>query len=364
MSVPPVTIDLSTASVSRTCRVVVGVGHLESESSRADASFLIADDYVLGLHFEALGAAAELPGARLPRGEEAKTFSRLGDVLDTLSESGADRSSTLLAFGGGATCDISGLAAALFMRGISWVAAPTTLLAQVDAAVGGKTAINTNAGKNLVGAFHQPELVIADTSLLETLDDAELRSGLGEVIKTALLGAQVGESESLFEWLEQVQTSAIAARDPQLLATIVESCVRFKADVVAQDERESGLRKQLNLGHTFAHAIERVAGYGTIPHGVAVAAGIGDAIEVARREGILTESDLPSRYGELARRFGLPADTEDLRKSSGLALAEDELAEAMLGDKKNESGERRLVLPKALGEVTLDVNVSPFDSAS
>jgi 3-dehydroquinate synthase len=362
MSRSPITVEINTACASRACRVVVGTGHLEAELNPKDCSFLVADEYVLGLHFVSLGAAADLPGARLPRGEDAKTFGRLEAILDTLAVMGADRRSVLLAFGGGATCDVSGLASALFMRGISWVAAPTTLLAQVDASVGGKTAINTRVGKNLVGAFHQPELVVADTSLLATLDDAELQSGLGEVLKTALLGACIDGAGGMFEWLERIDTSLLKQRDPEVLAQIVTGCVRFKADIVAKDEREAGPRKMLNLGHTFAHAIELVAGFGTIPHGVAVAAGIGEALRIARREGLLKDRDLPERTARLAERLGLPKNTGDLRAASGLELPEELLVTAMAGDKKNRAGELRLVIPKALGEVAMDVHVDPFST--
>ncbi|MFT4711037.1 MAG: 3-dehydroquinate synthetase [Bacteroidia bacterium] len=378
-----VTIPLNVASTTRTCHVLVGPGALEQYLSHepwdqgpasnrengADSTagrvtggaptFLAADEFVLDLHERALGPVAQLPRHKLIRGEAMKSFAHLEALLGSFAGARLDRGATLFAFGGGALCDLSGLAASLYMRGIDWIAAPTTLLAQVDASVGGKTAINLGAGKNLVGSFHQPKLVIADTNFLGTLDDSELRSGLGEVLKTALLGATMpGEAgTSLFELLEGADPAAITARDPQLFAAIVESCVRFKARIVEADERESGTRKQLNLGHTFAHAIEHVAGYGTIPHGVAVAAGLGDALALSRDLGLLQDKHLPARHAALAIRLGLPQHTADLREQTGLALPTGALAEAMTLDKKSQGGQLRFVLPRALGDAAIDVEV-------
>ncbi|MFT5059315.1 MAG: 3-dehydroquinate synthase, partial [Planctomycetota bacterium] len=181
MANPTTTIEVNTASAPRTCRVVVGSQILAQSLHGCGASFMVADKHVMRLHGERLGDLAQTPGIELDQGEGTKSFRHLESILDRLAECGADRSSTALAFGGGVTCDIAGLAAALYMRGIPWIAAPTTLLAQVDASVGGKTAINLGAGKNLVGAFHQPDLVIADVALLKTLEKSELVSGLGEV---------------------------------------------------------------------------------------------------------------------------------------------------------------------------------------
>ena len=362
-----VTIPLHVASAARTCHVLVGPGALEqylagqgAADAEVAASFLAADEHVLGLHGNALGHVAKLPSHQLVRGESMKSFAQLEGLLGSLAEARLDRGSTLFAFGGGATGDLSGMAASLYMRGIDWVCAPTTLLAQVDASVGGKTAINLGAGKNLVGSFHQPKLVVADTNFLKTLDDSELRSGLGEVLKTALLGAAVpGDAEtSLLELLECADPAAITARDPELFATIVESCVRFKASIVEADERESSARKQLNLGHTFAHAIEHVAGYGAIPHGVAVAAGLGDALALSRDLGLLQDAALPTRQAALAAGLGLPRDTADLRKQTGLALPASALAEAMALDKKSQDGQLRFVLPRALGDIDIDVRAA------
>ncbi|MDG1499161.1 MAG: 3-dehydroquinate synthase [Planctomycetota bacterium] len=364
-SPPMITISLHVARAARTCHVLVGPGALEQfladQGPGEAASFLAADEHVLGLHKNTLGHLAQLPCHPLIRGEAMKSFAHLEGLLGSLAEARLDRGSTLFAFGGGATGDLSGVAASLYMRGIDWVCAPTTLLAQVDASVGGKTAINLGAGKNLVGSFHQPKLVLADTNFLKTLDDSELRSGLGEVLKTALLGATVpGEDKlNLFELLEHADPAAITARDPGLFAKIVESCVRFKASIVEADERESGARKQLNLGHTFAHAIEHVAGYGTVPHGVAVAAGLGDALALSRDLGLLQDLSLLPRHAALAERLGLPQDTSALRKQSGLPLPPRAMADAMQRDKKSQAGQLHFVLPRALGDAAIDVQAAP-----
>jgi 3-dehydroquinate synthetase len=285
----------------------------------------------------------------LPRGEDAKTWPVLERALEALAAARLDRRSAVVTFGGGATTDLGGLAASLYMRGIAVVHCPTTLLAQVDAAVGGKTGLNLSAGKNLAGTFHQPRAVLCDTEVLATLDASELRSGLGEVVKAAVLGAP-----GLLAALER-DAAHLVAGDAAALATAVEASVRLKAGVVASDERESGPRRALNLGHTFAHAIEHAAGYGRIPHGVAVAVGITLALEAARATGRLEEADLPGRVRTLLGALGLPATLGELRQGSGAALAPADLARAMELDKKSAQGALALVLPRAVGRVDLDV---------
>ena len=297
----------------------------------ADACALIADSHVHELHAQALPGIADLPLRLLPRGEAAKRWTLLGETLEFLSGARLSRKSVVLALGGGATCDHAGLAASLFKRGCSVVHFPTSLLAQVDASVGGKTAINLAAGKNLAGSFHQPRAVFADTNLLYTLDDDELRSGLGEVLKTALL-----DGDEAFRALE-ANAESLVERAPQFLAEAVERCVRTKARIVAADPTERGLRRALNLGHTFAHAIEHCAGYGTIPHGVAVAAGLGLALEAGALRGS-TSPELVARTRSVAERLGLPADLDELRQSSGQALPAEALIEALA----NATAERRL----------------------
>lgn len=312
---------------------------------------IVVDQRVSQLYGQSLASLGDVPTVVLPRGEVSKSFAELERVLGACAEAGLDRHSRLLAFGGGVTSDLTGLAAALYMRGIDFACAPTTLLAQVDASVGGKTAINLSQGKNLAGCFHQPSEVFIDTRLLTTLDEHEWRSGLGEVLKAAVLGARVDDGAPLFDWLES--TSDLDARDPETAATMVAACVRFKADVVAADFTERGPREQLNLGHTFAHAIEHTAGFGVVPHGTAVAAGIAMALEMAAREDILTDKDLPARTAALAQRLGLPTNLADIEAQLGAPLDPAQMLAATALDKKSKAGTPRYILPRAIGDWTV-----------
>jgi len=331
--------------------VRVGVGALAAlpaclEPARPAA--VLTDANVERLHRSALGEAAALPRLAVPPGEGSKSFAQLERVLEFLAENGLDRRSTLVAFGGGVVGDLGGLAAALYMRGIACVQCPTTLLAAVDSSVGGKTAVNLAAGKNLAGVVHQPRVVLADPGVLGTLPDEELRSGLGEVVKSALIG-----DGALLELLER-EAAAVRAREPEVLAEVVARCVRVKAAVVARDEDEHGERKVLNLGHTFAHGIEHAAGYGRIPHGVAVAAGLALALRAGAETGILEERDLPGRVEALLTCLGLPASLAALRAQSGARLAADELLAGMRHDKKGSAARPAFVLPRGLGRLALD----------
>ena len=301
---------------------------------------VVSDERVWALH----GAQLDVGDAQVvlvPPGESSKSFAQLEQVLDQLCAAQLDRQACLVAFGGGVVGDLTGLAAALYMRGIEVLQCPTTLLAQVDSSVGGKTAVNLNAGKNLAGVFHQPAGVWIDPDLLATLSDEDYASGLGEVVKSAVLS---GEAD--FARLEQ-NTSAILARDPELMLDVIESCVRQKAAVVAADEREAGLRRALNFGHTLGHAIERVAGYGTVPHGVAVAVGMLHASKLAAREGVLEEDSFIERLERLCTGLGLPTTIEKLRAQTGMLLHEADLNDAMKHDKKGAVW----ILPVRLGEV-------------
>ena len=300
------------------------------------------------LGWDAAGLAPEGAPIEVVAGEDAKRFGVLERVLDELVARDLDRRSALIAFGGGVVGDLGGLAASLFMRGIPFVQCPTTLLAMVDSSVGGKTAVNLAGGKNLAGTFHQPRAVVADTSLLATLDDEELASGLGEVVKTAL----IGDADLLGRLVDLAP--ALAARDPEALGEVVERCVRVKAAVVAADEREQGRRKELNLGHTFAHGIEWDAGYGTIPHGVAVAAGLALACRAAERIGRLEDDALPARVEELLKSLGLPAGLDELRRRYGVALPGERLLEGLRHDKKGTAGIPAFVLPTAAGRIRVD----------
>lgn len=344
------TVDVAVAPAYR---VAIGPGLLGAARASFDPArgcAVIADRRVAELYAARLELAAA-PLFAIEPGEAAKSFAVLERALEFFAASGLDRASTVVTLGGGVVADLGGLAASLYMRGVAVVHCPTTLLAQVDASVGGKTAVNLAAGKNLAGTFHQPRAVFADTATLATLSDHEFRSGLGELVKTALL-----DGEELFARVER-DAERLLGRDADVLAAAIASAVTHKARIVAADPTEKGERKSLNLGHTFAHAIEHSAGYGRVPHGVAVAAGLGLALDAAAALGLLADAALRPRLTRLLERLGLPASLDALRARGGPTLAPAELAAAMRLDKKGRGGEARFVLPRGLGAVALDVVV-------
>lgn len=308
---------------------------------------VLSDENVAPLHTARLGPVGAAPLHRIPAGEGSKSFAQLERVLDFLVEAGLDRSSVLVAMGGGVVGDLGGLAGALFMRGIEVVHCPTSLLSQVDSALGGKTAVNLRGGKNLAGVFHQPSAVLADTETLSTLPDEEFRSGLGEVLKSALVG-----DPELLDLLEG-HALELWRREAELLGEVVSRCVRVKAAIVARDEREGGERAALNLGHTFGHAIELCAGYGRIPHGVAVGVGLVLALEASAHVGLLEDQELPRRVRRVARYLGLVPDLATLRERYQVALGPAELRAAMRRDKKAAAGRPAFVLPKRAGALAL-----------
>ena len=333
-------------------RVVVArgcLGEIAAATGAASAVAVLTDANVGPLYLPHLRKLAAAPTHVVTPGEPAKSFAVLEEVLDFLAASDLDRRSAVVALGGGVVGDLGGLAASLFMRGIDVVQGPTTLLAMVDSSVGGKTAVNLRAGKNLAGTFHQPTAVFADPETLRTLADDEFLSGLGEVVKTALIG-----DAALLALLEEHATE-VRGRDADLLAEVVERCVRVKAGVVERDEREGGERKTLNLGHTFAHGIERAAGYGTIPHGVAVATGLLLAVRASEQLGMLEDASLPARLDALLQRLGFRPALADLRRTYGTPLPAAELAAGMRHDKKGRAGETALVLPRAVGRLAWDI---------
>jgi 3-dehydroquinate synthase len=285
----------------------------------------------------------------LPDGEDHKDWQTLNQVFDALMKNRSGRDTTLVALGGGVIGDIAGFAAATYQRGVQYVQVPTTLLAQVDSSVGGKTAINHPLGKNMIGAFHQPRLVLADMDTLKTLPDRELRSGLAEVVKHGLI-----RDAAFFAWLEE-NIERLLARDPNALAHAVLRSVQIKAEIVALDERETGLRRVLNFGHTFGHAIETGLGYGAWLHGEAVAAGMAMATELSRALGYLSEADT-SRIRSLLQRAGLPVAVK------GIGPAR--LQQLMGSDKKVKEGRIHFVVLERLGAATLrdDVPHSALDS--
>lgn len=271
----------------------------------------------------------------LPDGEAYKTLDTASRILDRLAAGGCRRDATLVALGGGVIGDLTGFAAACYMRGIALVQLPTTLLGQVDASVGGKTGVNHPSGKNLIGAFHQPRAVLADVATLDTLPDREYRAGLAEVVKAAMIA-----DSGFFEWLER-HRDELNRRDDGALLTAITRAVEIKADIVAGDERESGRRTLLNLGHTFGHALETTTGYRRWLHGEAVAIGLVLAARLAARLG-RGDGSLAGRASSLLEGLGLPtAMPGDLEAGALLA--------AMGLDKKAAAGGLRLVLPEALG---------------
>ena len=351
--------SLKQVEVDTTPKYTVHIGAGALDLARAQFAnerprVLISDARVHRTHGALLDPNAQAQLFLLPEGERAKDFEQLEQTLDFFASVGLDRRGCVWTLGGGALGDLGGLAAALYMRGIAVVHCPTTLLAQVDASVGGKTAINLAAGKNLAGVFHQPRAVFADTRVLATLDEHEYRSGLGEVLKTALVSG-----EALLGLLE-AHIQQLNARDEGLLCEIVAACVQAKARVVAADPTETGARRALNLGHSFAHAIEHSAGFGRVPHGVAVGVGIAIALRAARELGCLEDRGLETRVKNLLGQMQLPLDLASLRRSTGQALTARELSDAMRLDKKGRAGEIRLVLPRAAGALELEV---PVDGA-
>ena len=308
-----------------------------------EQAVVISEPQVRTLHGAALAAALGQAGIRAqwldaPSGEAAKTNAALQALYDGLLECGADRHTTVIALGGGALSDAAGFAAATWMRGLPWVTVPTTLLAQVDAGLGGKVAIDHPRGKNLIGAFHPPRLVVVDPTLLRTLAPEELRAGLAEVVKHGIIG-----DPDLFAHLE--------AHGAEPLADVVSRAVRVKVDVVAEDPEEHGRRAVLNLGHTVGHALERATGF-SWRHGDAVSVGMVVATRLAVRLG-LCEPDLLCRLVALLERLGLPVQPPPLPAEA--------LWEAMAADKKRRGGVPSFVLPVRLGEVVIKSGIDKED---
>lgn len=281
-----------------------------------------------------LAAIAPTALCPLPDGESYKSFEQVQRILDALLDCGADRKSIVVALGGGVVGDMAGFAAAIFMRGIRFVQVPTTLLAQVDSSVGGKTGVNHARGKNLIGAFHQPVLVVSDTDTLRTLPQRELSAGLAEILKHGLLA-----DAAYFDAIV-AQLPALRACAPEALTSAIARSCEIKAGVVARDERESGERALLNLGHTFGHAIEALTGYGTWLHGEAVGCGLCLAADLSHRCGLIDESAV-QRIEAAVAAAGLPT------RIPGLSLRD--ALTAMAGDKKAEAGELRFILIECIG---------------
>jgi 3-dehydroquinate synthase len=296
-----------------------------------------------GVVSNSLRAAGWIPHViTLPPGETTKSIPYLQKVYDGALSSGIERSSPLIALGGGVVGDLGGFAAATLLRGIPLIQVPTTLIAQVDSAIGGKTGINHEAGKNLIGAFHQPSVLLTDTGLLQSLPPREWRSGLAEVVKHALIA-----DEELFQFLEE-QWDAVMRREPEVVDRVVARAAAVKAAVVSQDEREAGLRTILNFGHTFAHSIEKVSGYGVFTHGEAVATGMRAALHLSHS----LDAGFPfQRADALVSRIPVPHSIADLDVHV--------LTDAMRSDKKVREGRIRFVALRRIGEAYATDDVAP-----
>jgi 3-dehydroquinate synthase len=293
-----------------------------------------------------LASFAEPPVALfLPPGESHKTMASVEKLLRQMAEAGADRGSLLIAFGGGIVGDVGGFVAAIYMRGIPYVQVPTTFLAQVDSSVGGKTGVNLPEGKNLVGSFHHPVAVFADIDLLATLSDRELRAGLMESVKAGII-----RDRALVRFLEE-NVAQVLAREPRALEKVIAGSIRMKAGVVNKDERESGLRMILNLGHTVGHALEQATNYKALLHGEAVAWGMTAALYLAQKRGTISANQF-ERLENLIHLYGpFPPLSIGLRR----------VVAATGGDKKNVGGVRRFVLPIGIGDAGIVEDVTPAE---
>jgi 3-dehydroquinate synthase len=323
---------------------------------RRKHAVIVTDELVAQHHLAALEASLDAHGIAhqaivLPPGEGTKDLAHFGRLVDDVLAAGIERRSMLVALGGGVVGDIAGFAAATLLRGIDFVQIPTTLLAQVDSSVGGKTAINTRAGKNLLGAFYQPRLVLIDTASLASLPRREVRAGYGEVVKYGLI-----RDAQFFDWLE-TQGRAVCDLDRAALTRAVTISCRMKADIVAADEREAGDRELLNFGHTFGHALETETGFGDrLLHGEAVALGMVLAFDFAVRRGLASGQDAERVRRHLAGA-GLPTELKTIGIERGAA---DRLLHHMGKDKKVRDGQITLILPRRIGDVAI-VRDAPAD---
>ena len=334
--------------------LVVGTGLLNSVGElliphiKSNKVLIVSDAYVKTRYMPIVlkslkNAGLDVRTIEVPVGEESKSLVQFSRIQDSLVEHQLDRGSMLIALGGGVIGDLAGFAAAVYMRGIPYVQIPTTLQAQVDASVGGKTAINHPKGKNLIGAFHQPRLVVIDVDTLKTLPQRDIRAGLIEVIKMGVI-----RDEPLFERVEENLEALLNLDDTTLIEIISQACVN-KAEIVAKDEKESRLRMVLNYGHTFGHALEALTHYNRYRHGEAVSIGMHCAAQLATNLRMFSETDF-QRQRALLKRAKLPiAFPTDLTPEA--------LCDAMYLDKKTLGGQLRLILPTRIGEVVIHDDV-------
>jgi 3-dehydroquinate synthase len=322
---------------------VLGRAELYAPHVKGRRAAVVTNATVARLHAPRLEAALAMAGAEvmrilLPDGEQFKNWETLNHIFDALLAAKADRATVLVALGGGVVGDMAGFAAATYQRGVAHLQVPTTLLAQVDSSVGGKTAINHPLGKNMIGAFHQPAAVVADTGVLATLPPREFAAGLAEVVKYGAIF-----DADFLAWLE-ANAAKLQGRDPQALVHAIRRSCEIKAEIVALDERESGARALLNFGHTFGHAIESASGYGALLHGEAVAIGMALAARFSARLGRVPREDA-ERLVALLERLGLPV--------AAPRFARDVWLDYMGRDKKNEKGRITLILLDALGRASI-----------
>ncbi len=352
MNMEQLTIDLG----ERSYPIYIGEGLLHQAAelferhriSKASPLMIITDENVAKHHLRLLRERLQAAGFRtveaiVPAGEQSKSLSRLEQLITAALEGGLDRQSAVVALGGGVVGDLAGFTAASYMRGIRFVQVPTTILAH-DSSVGGKVGVNHPLAKNMIGAFHQPELVLYDTALLRTLPDREVRAGLSEVIKHGLI-----HDRSFVDWCAENAEKLLALDAEALQYALYQGC-KIKSLVVAQDERENGLRAILNLGHTIGHALEAVAHYNELLHGEAISIGMAGAAKLSVRMG--NPPHIYSETRQLLSRFGLPVRVPD-------HLAVDDIMQAMSHDKKFKAGSMVFIIPTEIGQVQIDRGVSP-----
>jgi 3-dehydroquinate synthase len=350
------TLTIPVRSPSATYDITIGANLLPSIGGRLDTllsgnlssgrqrAFIITSPEILRLHGPSLlsGLPANTPVLEVPPGEQHKRLATVESLLEQLAHHGADRDSILIAFGGGVLGDMTGFLAATYMRGIRYIQVPTTALAQIDSSIGGKTGVNLAAGKNLAGAFHHPLAVFTDTSTLATLPPTELRAGLQEAVKAGII-----RDPALFDFMES-NASAILSGDSAALTHVIAASVRVKAEIVSLDERESGLRMILNLGHTLGHAVESATNYHHLLHGEAVAWGMLAAISIASARNLLTPSDA-DRIAHVIRLYG-PLKPFTADPATLVALTSK--------DKKNRSGTRSFILPTTIGTASVFTDIT------
>lgn len=349
-----ITVDFSSASEARNYPIHIGNNILNQTDLIVSCLqqkhvAIVSNTTVAPLYLDKLRSALEEKGVRsipiiLPDGEAYKNWETLNLIFDALLKNHCERTTTILALGGGVIGDLTGFAAATYLRGAPFIQIPTTLLAQVDSSVGGKTGINHPLGKNMIGAFYQPRMVLADSATLDTLPGRELRAGLAEIIKYGLI-----RDPAFFDWLEQ-NMQRLLARDPVMLNEAIQRSCENKAEIVAADEKESGVRALLNLGHTFGHAIENGMGYGVWLHGEAVAAGTIMAAELSRRMKLINEVDV-ARIRKIFVQAELPV--------AAPRLAPEKYLELMALDKKVSAGKARFILLNRIGEAVMRADIPP-----